>query len=101
MATARMSAFQPQELKPGPDLTSDADLIRAAGDVGTTIFHPVGTTKMGTDPMAVVDPELRVHGIGGLRVVDAGIMPTIVSGNTHAPVTMIAEKAARMILPSP
>ena len=98
MQTARMSAFAPQELKPGAHLQSDADLERAAGDVGTTIFHPVGTTRMGSDPGAVVDPELRVNGIAGLRIADAGIMPSIVSGNTHAPVTMIAEKAADLIL---
>ncbi|MBU3030041.1 GMC family oxidoreductase [Paracoccus marinaquae] len=98
METRRMAAFAPQEMKPGAHLQSDADLAQAAGDVGTTIFHPVGTTKMGTDPMAVVDPELRVIGIERLRIADAGIMPSIVSGNTHAPVTMIAEKAAGMIL---
>jgi choline dehydrogenase len=98
MATRRMAAFDPAEIKPGPELTSDADLLRAAGDVGTTIFHPVGTAKMGTDPMAVVDAQLRVHGLRGLRVADASVMPTITSGNTHAPVTMIAEKAASMIL---
>ncbi|MDP5307244.1 GMC family oxidoreductase [Paracoccus spongiarum] len=98
MATRRMAAFAPHEIRPGAHLQSDADLAGAAGDVGTTIFHPVGTTRMGQDPMAVVDARLRVHGIEGLRVADAGIMPAIVSGNTHAPVTMIAEKAARMIL---
>jgi choline dehydrogenase len=98
MATRRLAQFAPVEVKPGANLVSDEDLLRAAGDVGTTIFHPVGTTKMGTDPMAVVDPSLRVHGIAGLRVADAGIMPRIVSGNTHAPATMIAEKASDMIL---
>jgi choline dehydrogenase len=98
MATRRMTDFAPEELKPGAALQSDADLARAAGDIGTTIFHPVGTTRMGSDPMAVVDPQLRVIGLDGLRIADAGIMPSIVSGNTHAPVTMIAEKAAEMIL---
>lgn len=98
MATQRLAQFAPVEVKPGAAMVTDADLLRAAGDVGTTIFHPVGTTKMGTDPMAVVDPALRVHGIEGLRVADAGIMPSIVSGNTHAPATMIAEKASEMIL---
>ena len=98
MATRRLAEFRPAEIKPGPELTSDTELLRAAGDVGTTIFHPVGTAKMGADAMAVVDPELRVRGIGGLRVADASVMPTITSGNTHAPVTMIAEKAADMIL---
>lgn len=97
MAQAPMQQYQPVEQKPGPQIDSDEALLHAAGDLGTTIFHPVGTAKMGRDPMAVVDPQLRVHGIGGLRVVDASIMPTIVSGNTHAPVTMIAEKAAQMI----
>lgn len=98
METRRMADFRPEEVKPGAHLQSDADLARAAGDVGTTIFHPVGTTKMGGDPMAVVDSKLRLRGIGGLRIADAGIMPVIPSGNTHAPVTMIAEKAADMIL---
>ncbi|SIS72802.1 GMC family oxidoreductase [Paracoccus saliphilus] len=98
METRRMAEFRPEEVKPGAHLQSDAELAQAAGEVGTTIFHPVGTTKMGNDPMAVVNPELRLRGIGGLRIADAGIMPVIPSGNTHAPVTMIAEKAADMIL---
>lgn len=98
MATRRMAEFAPQEFKPGAHIASDEDLARAAGDIATTIFHPVGTAKMGSDPMAVVDERLRVHGISGLRVVDASVMPTITSGNTHAPVMMIAEKAAGMIL---
>ncbi|MCF3974543.1 GMC family oxidoreductase [Paracoccus salsus] len=100
MQTRRMAAFSPAEIMPGAHLHSDADLSRAAGDVGTTIFHPVGTTRMGRDAMAVVDPQLRVIGLQGLRIADAGIMPSIVSGNTHAPVTMIAEKASEMILAS-
>jgi choline dehydrogenase len=97
MATRRMQAFAPEELKPGAAVTSPADLARAAGDIGTTIFHPVGTAKMGTDSLAVVDPKLKVHGLEGIRVADASIMPTIVSGNTHAPAVMIGEMAARFI----
>jgi choline dehydrogenase len=92
-----MARFTPEEFKPGAALRSDEELARAAGDIGTTIFHPVGTCKMGSDPMAVVDDRLRVHGIGALRVVDASIMPTITSGNTNAPTIMIAEKASAMI----
>jgi choline dehydrogenase len=98
MATKRMAAYRPQEFKPGVEISSPDELARAAGDIATTIFHPVGTAKMGNDAMAVVDSELRVHGIGGLRVVDASIMPTIVSGNTHAPTVMIAEKAAELMV---
>ncbi|WP_374367262.1 GMC family oxidoreductase [Dongia sp.] len=97
MATRRMQEFRPLETKPGAEIVSPEDLARAAGDIATTIFHPVGTAKMGTDPMAVVDPTLKVHGLGGLRVVDASIMPNIVSGNTHAPAVMIGEMAAKFI----
>ncbi|GIL03126.1 MAG: choline dehydrogenase [Alphaproteobacteria bacterium] len=98
MATERMRQFTPREIKPGPRIVSDTELARAAGDIATTIFHPVGTAKMGSDAMAVVSDRLKVHGLDGLRVADASIMPTIVSGNTHAPVTMIAEQAAAFIL---
>ncbi|MEX5727531.1 choline dehydrogenase [Rhodovulum iodosum] len=97
MATRAMAPHDPQEIKPGPEITSQDDLARAAGDISTTIFHPVSTARMGTDRMAVVTPELTVHGVAGLSVADASVMPTITSGNTHAPVTMIAEKAAEMI----
>ncbi|MBD3897956.1 GMC family oxidoreductase N-terminal domain-containing protein [Halomonas sp. ML-15] len=92
--------YRPEEVKPGVEYQSDEDLARLAGDIGTTIFHPVGTAKMGRaeDPMAVVDAHLRVHGVDGLRVVDASVMPTITSGNTNSPTLMIAEKAARWIL---
>jgi choline dehydrogenase len=85
--------------KPGPQYQSDEELARLAGDIATTIFHPVGTTKMGRDddPMAVLDSRLRVRGIAGLRVVDAGAMPTITSGNTNSPTLMMAEKAAEWI----
>lgn len=102
VAADALKRYAPEEYKPGPFLQSDAELINAAGDIGTTIFHPVGTCKMGNDPqadsMAVVDARLRLHGIAGLRVVDASIMPTITSGNTCSPVVMFAEKASAMIL---
>ncbi|MEQ9547021.1 MAG: GMC family oxidoreductase N-terminal domain-containing protein [Marinobacter sp.] len=92
--------YQPEEYKPGMQYQTDDELARLAGDIGTTIFHPVGTTRMGRadDDMAVVDSHLRVRGVDGLRVVDAGIMPTITSGNTNSPTLMIAEKAATWIL---
>ncbi|CAN0509695.1 unnamed protein product, partial [Laminaria digitata] len=92
-----MAQFSPEEFKPGPSIQSDDDLARAAGDIATTIFHPVGTAKMGDDEMSVVDDRLRVHGLQGLRVVDGSVMPTITSGNTNSPIIMIAEKAADMI----
>ncbi|KQY13701.1 choline dehydrogenase [Rhizobium sp. Root482] len=98
METRAIARFRPQEMLPGREYESEEDLIRRAGDIATTIFHPVGTCKMGDDPMAVVDTRLRVHGIANLHVVDASIMPTIVSGNTNSPVIMIAEKAAADIL---
>jgi choline dehydrogenase len=96
---AALAKYKPRELKPGPQFESDADLATLAGDIGTTIFHPVGTAKMGpaADPMAVVDARLRVHGVEALRVVDASVMPTITSGNTNAPTLMIAERAAEWI----
>ena len=86
------------ELAPGPDVVSDDQVMDWAGRAGATCFHPVGTCKMGSDPLAVVDERLRVHGISGLRVADASIMPTLTSGNTNAPSIMIGEKAARMVL---
>lgn len=97
-AQQALARFAPEEYKPGVSCGSDVDLIKAAGDIGTTIFHPVGTCKMGTDELAVVDPELRVRGIERLRVIDASVMPTITSGNTNNPTIMIAEKGARLIL---
>ena len=97
MAQAPLAKYMPQEFKPGPELQTDAELARAAGDIASTIFHPVGTARMGGDTGAVVDPRLRVRGVDGLRVVDASVMPRITSGNTQAPVIMIAEKAADMI----
>lgn len=103
VAQPALARYQPQEWKPGIAFQTDGELTRLAGDIATTIFHPVGTTKMGRDDdaMAVVDSRLRVRGIRGLRVVDAGIMPTITSGNTNSPTLMIAEKAARWIGESP
>ncbi|MFQ5775648.1 MAG: GMC family oxidoreductase [Kiloniellaceae bacterium] len=97
-AAPALARFAPEEFKPGPHLQTDEDLAKAAGDIGTTIFHPVGTAKMGRDDLAVVDERLRVHGLEGLRVVDASVMPTITSGNTNAPTIMIAEKACDMIV---
>ena len=98
-----LAKYQPEEFKPGVQFQTDEDLARLAGDIASTIFHPVGTTRMGRgdDGMAVVDSRLRVRGVAGLRVVDAGVMPTITSGNTNSPTLMIAEKAARWMLESP
>ncbi|HVY87871.1 MAG TPA: GMC family oxidoreductase N-terminal domain-containing protein [Hyphomonadaceae bacterium] len=95
-----LKRYSPEEYLPGAQLTSDADLRKAAGDIGTTIFHPVGTARMGqpTDRMAVVDPRLRVLGVERLRVIDASVMPRITSGNTNSPTLMIAEKGAAMML---
>ena len=93
-----LARFQPEEHVPGP-AAAGKDLAELAGDIGTTIFHPVGTAKMGpnNDPMAVVDPMLRVRGVGGLRVIDASVMPRIVSGNTNTPTIMIAARGAALI----
>lgn len=101
MKQPALARYRPREFLPGPSVgDDDASLARAAGDIGTTIFHPVGTAKMGTasDALAVVDERLRFHGLAGLRVVDASVMPTITSGNTNTPTAMIAEKGAAMIL---
>ena len=99
LMTARaLAPYSPKELLPGPGYDDEASLLEKVGDIATTIFHPVGTCRMGSDPDAVVDTTLKVRGIEGLRVVDASIMPKIVSGNTASPVIMIAEKAADMIL---
>ena len=99
LAQPAMARYQPEEYKPGVQYQSDEDLAKLAGDIASTIFHPVGTAKMGRadDPMAVVDSHLRVRGVAGLRVVDASVMPTITSGNTNSPTLMMAEKAARWI----
>jgi choline dehydrogenase len=94
-----LARFRPEEFKPGSQVDdTEESLARAAGEIATTIFHPVGTCKMGRDPMAVVDSSLKVHGMTGLRIADASIMPTITSGNTNSPTLVIAEKAAQMIL---
>lgn len=98
MAAPALARYRPEEFKPGPQAQTEAELIRAAGEIGTTIFHPVGTCRMGTDPRAVVAPDLKVNGVQGLRVADASIMPNITSGNTNSPTLMIAEKAAALIL---
>lgn len=96
MSQPALAAFKPEEYRPGPQYQTDEELARLAGDIATTIFHPVGTCKMGrpSDPMAVTDPRLRVRGVTGLRVADASVMPTITSGNTNSPTLMIAEKLA-------
>lgn len=101
MAARALSKYSPEEWRPGPSAEDDAALVKAAGDLGTTIFHPVGTCKMGNDSMAVVDDRLRVHGIAGLRVIDASVMPRITSGNTNAPTYMIAERGSELILETP
>ena len=100
VAQPALAKYAPQEFKPGVQFQTDDELARLAGDIASTIFHPVGTTQMGRadDPLAVVDSHLRVRGVVGLRVVDAGVMPTITSGNTNSPTLMIAEKAARWML---
>ncbi len=96
-AAPSLARFRPEEYKPGAAIDGEEELARAAGDIGTTIFHPVGTCKMGDDDRAVVDTRLRARGLKGLRIADASVMPTITSGNTNAPTLMIAEKAADMI----
>ena len=96
--TPPLSDLVEAEYLPGPEVTRDADMLEFLRNVGATSFHPVSTCRMGSDEKAVVDPRLRIHGLDGLRVVDASIMPLIVSGNTNAPTIMIAEKAADMIL---
>ena len=100
VAQPALARYQPEEFKPGVQFQTDEELARLAGDIASTIFHPVGTTQMGraNDPLAVLDSHLRVRGVAGLRVVDAGAMPTITSGNTNSPTLMVAEKAARWIL---
>ncbi len=100
MSQPAMAGYQPEEFKPGVQYQSDEELAKLAGDIASTIFHPVGTVKMGreSDDSAVLDPHLRLKGVAGLRVVDASIMPEITSGNTNSPTLMIAEKAARWIL---
>jgi choline dehydrogenase len=104
-AQPALAPYQPEEWKPGTQFQTDDDLARLAGDIGTTIFHPVGTARMGRldDPLAVVDSELQVRDgrggvVQGLRVVDASVMPTITSGNTNSPVLMLAERAAELMI---
>jgi choline dehydrogenase len=97
-ASPSMQPFVAEEYRPGPETATDADLLEFVRNHGATIFHPVGTCKMGSDAAGVVDTRLRVHGLQGLRVVDASIMPTLVSGNTNWPTIMIAEKASDMIV---
>ena len=106
MKSNALKPFAPEEMLPGPNLNSDSELQNAARDLGTTIFHPVGTCAMGEvdvngnakDPMTVLDSECRLRGISKLRVIDASVMPSITSGNTNAPVMLIAETIAKKIL---
>lgn len=93
-----LQRYRPEEFRPGSDIDGDEALAKAAGDIATTIFHPVSTCKMGVDDLAVVDHRLKVRGLEGLRIADASVMPTITSGNTNAPTLMIAEKGAAMML---
>lgn len=97
MTAKALARYRPEEILPGPKVASEADLLRSIGDIATTIFHPVGTCRMGVDAEAVVTPDLRLNGCEGLRIIDASIMPHIVSGNTASPVIMIAEKAADLL----
>ena len=98
-AQPALARYSPQEFLPGVQYETDDALAKAAGDIGTTIFHPVGTCRMGRedDPAAVVDSRLRLLGVGGVRVIDASVMPTITSGNTNSPTVMIAERGAAMM----
>ena len=98
MTTPAMAEMKVTELAPGATQTSDEEILAWVKEAGETTYHPVGTCKMGSDDLAVVDDQLRVHGIDGLRVADASIMPTLTSGNTNAPAIMIGEKAADMVL---
>jgi choline dehydrogenase len=98
MTAPAMTPLQMREVAPGADRTSDDEILDWVKTAAETTYHPVGTCKMGSDPMAVVDAQLRVHGIAGLRIADASIMPTLTSGNTNAPSIMIGEKAAEMVL---
>jgi choline dehydrogenase len=96
--TETFKKYEPQEYRPGIHITNDEELVKAASDHAQTIFHPVGTCKMGKDENSVVSDGLKVHGVENLRIIDASIMPNITSGNTNAPTIMIAEKGADMIL---
>ena len=96
-AQPALARYIDHEMLPGPDVQTDEQMLAFAREYGTTIYHPVGTCAMGRHPLAVVDPQLRVHGVEGLRVVDASVMPKLISGNTNAPTIMIAEKASDLI----
>ena len=98
LETETFKKYEPEEYRPGLHIKDDEELVKVGSDYTQTIFHPVGTCKMGQDENSVVDEKLKVHGIENLRIIDASIMPNITSGNTNAPTIMIAEKGADMIL---